>query len=387
MNIEGKQILDRTYRKAKNNNFRSLDVSDLFRTKYYQFFRKQKNEFIKNKFLYPYSILAKNFPGFVRRLSSEKNFIYAQGLAKLIYGLCRCHEKGIEVVSIKEIESIGKILFEIRSDQEDYYGWGQPFDWQSNITFPKNTPRATVSSQVGWAFYKMYSLTSKSEYLDICESICDLFIHKFNYTKDEDGDFCLSYTTLDNFHIHNASMLAAAFMMQISHEIGQPEYRDFAMSLANYTIKHQNKDGSFYYWGAPNKVLKKIDNYHTGFVLDALHILSKLTDKEHINFAYRQGMEFYVENLFNENTPKMTPSKIYPIDIQSCAQSIFTLSQDGSESYRKLSSDILDFTCEKFFIRKSDHFAYRIYKNGSIDKSYYFRWGDAWMIQSIAELL
>lgn len=373
---------------AQGNNYRSNDVSDLLRTSYYRFTKKLKSKKLQSLMQLPYNKVISKHPELVRSIIRNKGFIYPQGQAMVMRALVELAKKNHVLGDIEEAKLIAQWLIDNRSPLSKHFGWGQPFMWYSRIPFPPRIPRATVSSQVAWAMIDLYEYTGDKKYLRIAEDVCYLFIEEFNYTADSDGDFCLSYTTLDNYHVHNASMLAASVMMRVYKHTKIEKIGSFAERLSMFTKKHQNEDGSFYYWAPPDEMIYKIDNYHTGFVLESFFTIKNDCDHNDYDDTYESGMNYYYSNLFEGPIPKMTNKDTYPIDIQSCAQSIITFNQNRhNDIHQKKSIEITEYTIDNFFLDKKSHFAYRTYSDGRQDQNYYFRWGDAWMIRALSHLV
>ena len=153
----------------------------------------------------------------------------------------------------------------------------------------------------------------------------------------------------------------------------------------NFTMSHQNKDGSWYYWATPDKLIYNIDNYHTGFVLECLNICRRSLKEEYeYEEELRKGLKFYANNLFlNDGTPKIRHNSIYPIDIHSCSQGIITFYElaDLEPKYLNMTKKIADWSIKNMQDKKG-YFYYRIYKN-RVDKTPYIRWGKAWMLRAL----
>ncbi len=369
---------------AENNSYSSFDVSDLQRTQFARFGSTIKNLKVKNIVMKPYDILIKNFPNQVRYFVKEKYFKYPQGIAMTIRGLISYYNYSNKDIYLQKAVSLGDWLLDNNSGEGNNLGWGQPFLWYSRKVFPANTARATVTSQVGWAFIDLYNSTKSDKYLDALLNIFNCFKYEFNYTRQDDGTFCLSYTTVDNYHIHNSNVLASSMLARSGNLLNNSEIIEFAKNATLFTLNHQNTDGSFYYWAPPNKLSFKIDNIHTGFVLESLETLKDDLPELKIDSAYLKGLNYYYHNLFEGCIPKFDNNKIYPVDIQSCAQALITFSNTEIKEYCLLANSILDFTLKKFYLSSKKHFGFRkISESSTIDESYYFRWGDSWMIKAL----
>lgn len=382
------EALRKSVQKAKEENYASYDISNLMQTKYYEITSRLPQGFLRKAMHTPYRMLMKRKPNLIRKVASFKKHKYPQGFAMVIRAYIHLLKNSQPVAKLEEVEKLAGWLIDNRSPYSEHYGWGQPFLWYSRKPFPANIPRATVSSQVAWAFLDLYDYTNNEKYLEIATDVCYLFKNEFNYTPDEKGNFCLSYTTIDNYHIHNASMLAASVIIRVAKITDSDDLTDFGKKLVDFTLSHQNDDGSFYYWAPPDKQNYMIDNYHTGFVLESLHSIYNDLESSSYRNAYELGMDFYLDNLFDGPIPKLSIKNKYPIDIQSCAQSIITFSpMDLDKKFKFKAEEIANYCIDHFFLEDKNHFAYRLYKNGQIDDSYYFRWGDAWMIRALSYLL
>jgi len=174
-------ILQDCIQHAKDNKYTSYDVSDLLKTRYYKFSKDISNSFINRLVRYPYSYLRKYYPDFIRKFVSDKGYIYPQGQAMMIRAFVTLARKNNVLGDIEEAKKIAQWLIENRSPHSKQFGWGQPFLWYSRKPFPPNIPRATVSSQVGWAMLDLYDYTGDIQYLDVAQNICELFKSEFNY--------------------------------------------------------------------------------------------------------------------------------------------------------------------------------------------------------------
>ena len=124
--------------------------------------------------------------------------------------------------------------------------WGYPFDWQSRVFIPKNTPSIVVSSIGAHAFLDAYDILGDKKYLDIARSTCDFIMNDLNRDED-DNSLCFSYTPVDSFHVHNANLFGASVLARVGAVNGEDKLKKLAIKSINFTMKHQNDEGSFYY--------------------------------------------------------------------------------------------------------------------------------------------
>jgi hypothetical protein len=208
--------------------------------------------------------------------------------------------------------------------------------------------------------------------------------------EDKDGHICFSYTSIDNFHVHNANVVVAANLIRTWYHCKRQDLKDIGQRALDFTVKYQNNDGSWYYWAPPDTILGNIDNYHTGFILESMELIRKYLGKDfHYEKQMDLGLDFYINHFFeNDVIPKLFHNCLYPIDIQSCAQSIITL-VELSKSYSSLAEKplkIADWTIKNMF-DPNGYFYYRLYKNGYVDKTPYLRWAEAWMFRALTNLI
>lgn len=264
--------------------------------------------------------------------------------------------------------------------------WGYPFDWQSIVFIPKNTPSAVVTSQAAHAFLDAYEIFNDEKYLASAISCSNFFLKDLQIDYQDDGTLCFSYTPIDKFHVHNANFWACSVLIRLGSLTQNDNLISIGKKGFQYSINGQNTDGSWYYWGIPDSHNKIIDNYHTGFNLECLGIAKKYLG---LSFQWdnqlKKGIIFYYDHLFmKDGTPKLRNDSIYPIDIHSCAQSIITFSILSSfyPEYDDLTIFLTKWAIENmqdksgfFYFRK-----YRFRKN----MIPYVRWGQAWMLLALS---
>ncbi|MBN2482353.1 MAG: hypothetical protein JXB19_11470 [Bacteroidales bacterium] len=273
------------------------------------------------------------------------------------------------------------------------YGWGYPFDWQSQRLIPAGTPNGIVTTAVGDAFWKHYKLSGDKESLDFCTGICT-FLCTLPVDKISSDQICFSYTPLFINHVHNLNLFVAEFLIKTGTEIRNNEWMSMGHKALQYTISNQLENGAFDYNGPPEKPADHFDNYHTGFVLRMLYSIWKLTGREDVLASLTRCYRQYTSHFFEDNRiPKLMPDKKYRIDIHSCAESINCLSVLGNvfPEGLELAENILEWTVHNLQ-DESGYFYYGIVKSrftGTTFKSKipYIRWGQAWMFRALSSYL
>lgn len=335
------------------------------------------------------------FPLFSRKIFHIKGQVNAKAMALFASSY-------LNLFSIKKEERYFKkatqcLNWLLENSSKGYSGlcWGYPFDWQSRIFIPMGTPSGVVSSTCGNAFWNLYQMTHEKQYLKVCESICQFFLNNLNIDNLDDKRICFSYTPLDNFHVHNENLLVAEFLIRIGSEINNSQFIQMGIKALNYTLKEQNPDGSFYYWGPPDKLLYNIDHYHTGFVLRSLYSIYKNfksnafygEDISDLFSRTKKCYQHYLNNFFeNDTIPKLKPDRKYPINIHSCAEAILCLSmlsEDFSEGLEILERTAI-WTIENMQDKRG-YFYYMMLPKRTI-KIPYIRWAQAWMLYALSNL-
>jgi rhamnogalacturonyl hydrolase YesR len=371
------------------NGWQGYDPYDIKGTKL--FLPLQKNKYAT----FGSTLLLNRFPMLFRKVFRVKKAINAKAMALFARGYLNCYKKHFfKKESFSKEKFLEKAVFclnwLIENPSKDYTGfcWGYPFDWQSRVFIPKGTPSGVVTSTAAHAFLDAYEIMKDDKYLNIAKSCCDFILNDLNADEVEEDKICFSYTPIDNYHVHNASLFSASTLLRTFTYIKNEEYKDMGLKAINFTVSYQNEDGSWYYWAPPDKLIFNIDNYHTGFVLECLNICRRALKGE-FEFEYerelRRGLEFYANNLFlDDGTPKLTNESVYPVDIHSCAQAIITFCElaDFEPKYLRLAEKVAEWSI-KNMQDEEGFFYYRIYKN-YVDRMPYIRWGQAWMLRGLS---
>lgn len=380
---EIEQSIDLLDKWIEKNGWAGYDPYDIRGTKL--FLLLQRNKYIN----FGSNLLLNRFPMFSRKVFRVKGEINAKAMALFARGYLNLYKKtGHEKYLNKALFCLNWLM-ENPSSGYSGFCWGYPFDWQSRVFIPKGTPSGVVTSTAAHAFLDAYEILKDKKYLNISKSCCEFILNDLNVDKVDEDKICFSYTPIDNFHVHNANLFSASTLLRTYAHTKNEEYKGTGIKAINFTVSHQNEDGSWYYWAPPDKMLYHIDNYHTGFVLECLNIARRaLGDEFEYEEELKRGLAFYAKKLFlDDGTPKFTNKSIYPIDIHSCAQGIITFCElsDFEPTSQKMAEKVARWTIEN--MQDSDgYFYYRIYKNRG-DRMAYMRWGEAWMLRGLSYLM
>lgn len=205
------------------------------------------------------------------------------------------------------------------------YCWGKMFDFASRGgRQAKFEPITIWTSLIGFAFLEAYEITKDKAHLEIASSICN-WILNIPRNRTSSG-LCLNYTPHGegNCVIHNQSMVAAAMLAKTYKHTGNKDFLEVAGEAMKYSCTRQLPDGSWYYGESPT--YHWIDNFHTGYNLDALKTYIECTGDKTYQNNLKNGFEYYKNNFFESSgRPKYYHNRAYPIDSQCISQSIETL--------------------------------------------------------------
>jgi rhamnogalacturonyl hydrolase YesR len=269
----------------------------------------------------------------------------------------------------------------------EQYSWGKMFDFASRGGRQgKYEPITVWTSLIGMAFLEAYETLGDEKYLEVADSICQWILERPRNVTD--SGFCINYTPFGKGEctIHNQSMLAAAMLARTAKFKPNEEYFKVARGAIQYTCSRQLDDGSWYYGEDPK--YHWIDNFHTGYNLDALKCYMECTDDTTYESHLKKGFEFF-KNTFFEPTgrPKYYHDRTYPIDSQCCSQAIETLTNfsEYDESSLDLAVKVAEWTIENMQNR-SGYFYFMQYPSMTL-KVPMIHWAQATTYKALPFLL
>ena len=154
---------------------------------------------------------------------------------------------------------------------------------------------------------------------------------------------------------------------------------------SRHLLAHQRPDGSWPY--AEDGRGDWVDNFHTGYVLDALLCCSQGLEDPAARDAWRRGLAFFRESLFEpDGAPRFTTERLHPVDGQSVAQSIETLAL-ASSLHPELLGDarlVLDYGLRRMR-RRDGAFAFQRHRL-LVNRAAHVRWVEAPMLSALVSL-
>lgn len=267
------------------------------------------------------------------------------------------------------------------------FSWGKHFDFASRGgRYPALEPITIWTSLVGMAFLEAYETLGEEKYLDVADSVCR-WISSLSRNVTDRG-ICLSYTATgeDGSTIHNHSMMGGAMLARTAKHTGNRDYFALAKLVMEYSCVRQLDGGSWWYGEDPK--FHWIDNFHTGYNLDALKCYIESSGDTDFKENLLKGLEFYVDNFFEESgRPKYYHNNTYPVDSQCISQSIDTLAGfvEENELAGPLARKVATWAVSKMQ-GPDGRFFFRQYRYGKV-KTPMLHWAQATTYKGLAHLL
>jgi hypothetical protein len=301
-------------------------------------------------------------------------------------------ENGDEVV-----KSLAKGIEELRSPNTSFWCWGYSFPWQTRTHLvPARTPNLVCTLFVAEALLDLFESSDDERFLKMATSAADYMVEELYWTE---GDSICSFSypfPSSRTPVHNANLLAAAFLIRVSRLTGKEKYLTPALSATRYSVRSQRTDGAWVY--GESEKYGWVDNFHTGFNLCALRSICQeppphaggysVEREDEFERSLIKGLKYYREHFFREDgAPRYFSDRTYPIDVHSAAQSIITLVQlkDLDETNEDLAQTVCRWAIANLW-RDEGYFCYQKRSWGTIGIPY-MRWGQAWMLLALATLL
>jgi hypothetical protein len=267
-------------------------------------------------------------------------------------------------------------------------GWGYNFDWQSRAFHaPAGTPTVVNSAFAVQALIGAEARLGIPVPAGVLEQCAAFFAHALNRKRFDDGEYCLSYTPHDESSVINANILGAAAMCLLSRRLGDPALAEDAWGAVQYTLTRQGADGSWPY-GA-YEYQGWIDNFHTGFNLDALRAIVAAgvygpERQRRLADSIARGLAYFTRAFFGEDgRPYYYAGHKGIVDGHSVGTAIGVLADDASTI--ELAYRVAGWAFEHMELRDGQ-FAFRWYGLGLRNPVKYKRWVQGWMFWGMSRL-
>ena len=185
--------------------------------------------------------------------------------------------------------------------------WGYHFDFQSRVFFYRSgEPNTIATAFAGHALLDAHEALDDPDLLDRAHGVGRFFMRHVPLTEDGEGAY-FGYLPGDRSPIHNSSLLAASLLARLAARgRDAEEFSAAAAAAVRYSAIRQRPDGSWPYGELPN--LSWVDNFHTGYVLDALRTCADCeVGAAEADEAWTKGIAYYGRQMFlAEARPSIT---------------------------------------------------------------------------------
>jgi hypothetical protein len=279
-------------------------------------------------------------------------------------------------------------LIRLRSPHEAEYCWGYDWDYVSlrGPRLPAFAPNCIASYFCGTAMMEMHKVFADAEALEIAESGARFLTTRLHRSFESAEEVCFSYTPNDKTLIYNSSALTAVFLARIGSLRENQEYLSLAHKAMVFLQRGQLESGGWYYGRLRRQ--HWIDGFHTSYNVCALLDYLRITGDHTFKDAMLLGHRYYQTNLFTgEGAPKYFHDQTFPIDIHACSQAIlhFIAFTSIDPQALELAQRTFRWTM-KNMAAPDGAFYYQRHRYWT-NRTPYMRWGQAWMLRSLAKLL
>ena len=329
------------------------------------------------------------FPLNMRPLIFTRKTYNPKGLALFSMGCMQRYSVEKRPQHLDEAEKLLRLLQDIHSPGEwSGIAWGYHYPWQDpGFYATTNTPNAVVTCFVCESFLEAYRITQKETYLEIVKGAIDFFLNDLTVLKDEGDEMCLGYMPIPmTMRVMDVSILIGTVIAQYvalsNSEQNKQALGQTAERLVRYVINQQTDAGAWFYTDPPGDSYIRHDNYHTGFILDAIWRYMQATRNFEWQACYDIGLAFYAENHFMaDGAPRWMSDTDYPFDIHGAAQGTITFARH-QEEYPGLALKIATWAVDNMY-RGGGRFAYQ--KHRYYTKSFtLLRWCNGWMFRALS---
>ena len=284
---------------------------------------------------------------------------------------------------------LGARLDRLRTPEGRWSGraWGYQYPWQDLAFFaPRGTPNAVVTCFVGEALLDLHCATGDARPLRLLREALPFLQHDLPRLVETDTELCLGYMPISmTMRVMDVSILVGTLFARCAGVLPDTWRETDARRLVRYVLHRQNQEGAWWYTDPPEASPVRIDNYHTGFILDALWRYMDATGDLQLMPAYRRGLEFYARSLFEEDgAPRWMSDQRYPHDVHGSAQGIITFARH-TRQYPGLADRIASWALKNLY-DGDGRFWYRRTR-WRCDRTFFLRWNNGWMARALSDLL
>ena len=360
--------------KARAQDFSGYDPFDLLNSSLLSSTPLYQSELVRLAWLQ----MGKRLPINLRPLLLVPQKRNPKGIGLFIFGLIQDFHRTGESKYLQDARLLADWLLTERCDVGlwGHSCWGYHFDWQARAFYvPVGKPNMITSCYIARALHELGQVSGEPRYTDISLDTAK-FISTYLYTES-DGRRFYAYIPGERAFVHNASLWGAAWCAFAGKQLNDTQMLEQAIAVALQSVLEQASDGSWVYGARYHHQF--IDGFHTGYNLEALRLLLDVCGMVEFDESVQKGYHYYVHNFFEaDGTAKYFNNKVYPIDMHSVAQAVFTLIKVGGKKEDiALCDKVIRRGIELLYMSDKSRFVYQ--KNRLMtNRINYTRWTQAW---------
>jgi hypothetical protein len=315
------------------------------------------------------------------RIPKKRN---PKGVGLFISGLLQDFRRTGAAEYLQQARELAAWLLTQRSDPQQWSHscWGYHFDWQARAFYvPAGKPNIITTCYVARALHELGTVTADQSLIDVALDAAR-FISTELYTE-ADGRSFYAYIPGEQAFVHNASLWGAAWCAFAGKQLGDEVLVAQALRAARQSVQEQAADGSWVYGARHHHQF--IDGFHTGYNLEALCLLREAIADAEFDSCIRKGYVYYVKTFFTEEgTARYYNNGVYPIDMHSFAQAVFTLLKvGGTAEDLQLCDKVVQRAIDLLYMPNKGQFVYQ-QTRWLTNRINYTRWTQAWAYYSLA---
>jgi glycosyltransferase involved in cell wall biosynthesis len=326
----------------------------------------------------------KRSPLDVRGILGVPRLQNAKGLALILAALFKLTRAGVTGADAL-VEPVIERLIAMRSPGSRSWCWGYSFPWQTRtVLVPRDAPNLVCTAFVGGALLDAAE-RGDTRCLRMAVSAAQWMVTELYWRTADRVGFAYPLPS-SRGSIHNANLLAAAFLVRVARLTREPGLREPALEVARATVAQQRPDGSWPYGEEPRQ--RWIDNFHTGYNLCALGAIGRDAATMEFVEPTRRGLAFYRARFFRpDGAPRYFHDRTYPVDVHCVAQSLITLFDPElfTPGHAALGAAVFRWTMRHLWDPRG--FFYYQARRFWTSRTSYMRWSQAWMLLALATLI
>ncbi len=307
-----------------------------------------------------------------------------KGVALFILGMLEDFHRTGDQRLLDDACNLGDWLLTQQCDRELWKRacWGYHFDWQARAFYvPVGKPNIITTTYVARALQALGEVKGAVRFIEAAEDAA--YFMQEQLLCEHDGRKFFAYIPGELTFVHNASLWGAAWVGFVGARKGDEKLSQLALEVARQSAQEQRNDGAWVYGARHHHQF--VDGFHTGYNLEALTLLAQAQKTNEFDGCIAKGLAYYRKTfLLPDGAVKYYDNDLFPLDMHSFAQAVFTLIRIGGEAGdMEKARKVLDCAISRMYIVERNQFIYQ--KTRCLtNRINYTRWTQAWAYYALA---